>query len=74
MVFFGLDFLYQEAFLMTYRTFISPSDLIKKLLLRYNRFSKINDTKKKKHSRYTFSLLVRVVDELWYVCGQGKAL
>jgi Rap guanine nucleotide exchange factor 1 len=58
------DFLYQEAFLATYRTFIAPSELIKKLLYRYNHFSKIADVKKKKLANNTFSLLVRVVNEL----------
>uniref|UniRef100_A0AAY4A8X8 CRK SH3-binding GNRP n=1 Tax=Denticeps clupeoides TaxID=299321 RepID=A0AAY4A8X8_9TELE len=46
--------LYCEAFLTTYRTFISPEDLIKKL----------PDTFKKRVSKNTFFVLVRVVDEL----------
>lgn len=32
------DFLFQEAFLTTYRTFISPKTLIEKLLYRFNKF------------------------------------
>ncbi|XP_013420266.1 rap guanine nucleotide exchange factor 1 isoform X3 [Lingula anatina] len=60
------DFMYQEAFLTTYRTFISPDDLINKLLYRYQKFANMSDTGKKRLSRNAFSLLVRVVDEL---CG-----
>src|SRR5688572_16090586 len=59
--------MYQEAFLSTYRTFISTSSLIDKLLYRYNKFSKSSDAKKKKLSRNAFSLLIRVTDELWFV-------
>jgi len=62
-LFVGL--MYQEAFLATYRMFISPADLINKLLYRYNHFSKISDSQKKKIANNTFSLLVRVVDDLW---------
>lgn len=32
------DFLFQEAFLTTYRTFISPKMLIEKLVYRFNKF------------------------------------
>ncbi len=59
------DFLYQEAFLTTYRTFISAKDLIDKLLYRYGHFSRMADVKKKRLSRNAFALLIRVVDELW---------
>lgn len=65
MVFLSADFIYQEAFLTTYRTFISSKELIQKLLYRYNRFSRVTDVTKKKLSRNAFSLLIRVVDELW---------
>jgi len=59
-----LDFMYQEAFLTTYRTFITPEDLIDKLLYRYNKFAHSKDVSKKRLSRNAFSLLVRVLDEL----------
>ncbi|KAK4315127.1 hypothetical protein Pmani_013638 [Petrolisthes manimaculis] len=58
------DFLYQEAFLTTYRTFITPEALIKKLLWRYNRFVSSPDLERQKAARNSFSLLVRVVDDL----------
>jgi hypothetical protein len=60
-------FMYQEAFLTTYRTFVTPCALLDKLLYRYRRFSRAPDTKRTKLARNAFSLLVRVVDELWYV-------
>lgn len=52
---------YQEAFLTTYRTFISPYDLILKVLQRYNHFYCQAD---RKPSREAFALMVRVVSEL----------
>ncbi|XP_057212885.1 rap guanine nucleotide exchange factor 1 isoform X4 [Triplophysa rosa] len=59
--------LYCEAFLTTYRTFLTPEDLIKKLRYRYNRFSHSPDSAKQRVSKNTFFLLVRVVDELCLV-------
>ncbi|XP_030290994.1 rap guanine nucleotide exchange factor 1b isoform X8 [Sparus aurata] len=59
--------LYCEAFLTTYRTFITPEDLIKKLHYRYTRFCHSPDTFKKRVSKNTFFVLVRVVDELCLV-------
>uniref|UniRef100_A0A8C2QW96 CRK SH3-binding GNRP n=1 Tax=Capra hircus TaxID=9925 RepID=A0A8C2QW96_CAPHI len=60
--------LYCEAFLTTYRTFITPEELIKKLQYRYPRkFSPFADTFKKRVSKNTFFVLVRVVDELCLV-------
>uniref|UniRef100_A0A3Q3GE89 CRK SH3-binding GNRP n=1 Tax=Labrus bergylta TaxID=56723 RepID=A0A3Q3GE89_9LABR len=56
--------LYCEAFLTTYRTFITPEDLIKKLHYTYTRFCHSPDTFKKRVSKNTFFVLVRVVDEL----------
>ncbi|TRY95070.1 hypothetical protein DNTS_004698 [Danionella cerebrum] len=60
--------LYCEAFLTTYRTFITPEDLIKKLHYRYPcgciSSVAIPDTFKKRVSKNTFFVLVRVVDEL----------
>lgn len=58
------DFLYQEAFLTTYRTFISPNELVNKLLKRYNKFVSSPDVERQKAARNAFSLLVRVVDDL----------
>ncbi|CAK6973629.1 rap guanine nucleotide exchange factor 1b isoform X12 [Scomber scombrus] len=76
--------LYCEAFLTTYRTFITPEDLIKKLHYRYPFqitqhvtlnliaallavFLAYPDTFKKRVSKNTFFVLVRVVDELCLV-------
>ncbi|XP_037608165.1 rap guanine nucleotide exchange factor 1b isoform X9 [Sebastes umbrosus] len=59
--------LYCEAFLTTYRTFITPEDLIKKLHYRYTSFCHSPDTFKKRVSKNTFFVLVRVVDELCLV-------
>uniref|UniRef100_A0A2K5Z0J0 CRK SH3-binding GNRP n=1 Tax=Mandrillus leucophaeus TaxID=9568 RepID=A0A2K5Z0J0_MANLE len=83
---FPLDLvLYCEAFLTTYRTFISPEELIKKLqsstpttpgrprgyffnpCSTYEKFSPFADTFKKRVSKNTFFVLVRVVDELCLV-------
>uniref|UniRef100_A0AAR2K5T0 CRK SH3-binding GNRP n=1 Tax=Pygocentrus nattereri TaxID=42514 RepID=A0AAR2K5T0_PYGNA len=58
--------LYCEAFLTTYRTFITPEDLIKKLHYRYPLLG-LPDTFKKRVSKNTFFVLVRVVDELCLV-------
>ncbi|XP_043475353.1 guanine nucleotide-releasing factor 2 isoform X2 [Leptopilina heterotoma] len=58
------DFLYQEAFLTTYRTFMLPLDLIKKLHRRHQRFSCSPDVAKQRAAREAFSLLVRVVSDL----------
>lgn len=55
-------FMYQEAFLTTYRTFISPNELITKLIRRYNHFYYQQD--KKPRSREAFALIVRVVSDL----------
>uniref|UniRef100_A0A8C4W2B1 CRK SH3-binding GNRP n=1 Tax=Gopherus evgoodei TaxID=1825980 RepID=A0A8C4W2B1_9SAUR len=61
--------LYCEAFLTTYRTFITPEELIKKLQYRYpsKSFCHFPDTFKKRVSKNTFFVLVRVVDELCLV-------
>ncbi|XP_063983968.1 guanine nucleotide-releasing factor 2 isoform X3 [Diachasmimorpha longicaudata] len=58
------DFLYQEAFLTTYRTFMSPLELIQKLHRRHQRFSCSPDVVKQRAAREAFSLLVRVVSDL----------
>ncbi|XP_043914524.1 rap guanine nucleotide exchange factor 1 [Protopterus annectens] len=59
--------LYCEAFLMTYRTFMTPEELIKKLQYRYEKFCNNPDKFKKRVSNNTFFVLVRVVDELCMV-------
>ncbi|XP_067270368.1 rap guanine nucleotide exchange factor 1 isoform X4 [Pseudorasbora parva] len=59
--------LYCEAFLTTYRTFLTPEDLIKKLRHRFTRFSLSSDIIKQRASKNTFFVLVRVVDELCLV-------
>ncbi|XP_023288342.1 guanine nucleotide-releasing factor 2 isoform X2 [Orussus abietinus] len=58
------DFLYQEAFLTTYRTFMSPLELIQKLHRRHQRFSCSPDVVKQRAAREAFSLLVRAVSDL----------
>ncbi|CAF0911842.1 unnamed protein product [Didymodactylos carnosus] len=56
------DFIYQEAFLTTYRTFVKPQKLVEKLIQRYTFFFKCEA--KKKIARYAISLLIRVIDEI----------
>ncbi|KMQ94858.1 guanine nucleotide-releasing factor 2-like protein [Lasius niger] len=58
------DFLYQEAFLTTYRTFMQPLEQIRKLHRRHQRFSCSPDVVKQRAAREAFSLLVRVVSDL----------
>nr|XP_015838148.1 PREDICTED: guanine nucleotide-releasing factor 2 isoform X5 [Tribolium castaneum] len=55
-------FMYQEAFLTTYRTFITPLDLITKLIRRYDHFSFKPNNKKLRSE--AFALIVRVVNDL----------
>lgn len=57
------DFMFQEAFLMTYRTFLSPQELLRKLIHRYDNFGRMQDNRKK-YSRNAFSLIVRVLDDI----------
>jgi hypothetical protein len=74
LVFFGWVFYcqpwYQEAFLTTYRTFLTTEALVDKLVYRYRRFcarAKAGDSGEsvyRRASRAAFSLLVRVVDGL----------
>ena len=74
------DFLYQEAFLATYRTFISTELLVQKLVYRFSKFSKLSQMEPPGHvtslriSRNAFSLLVRVVDGLADVDFSNKPL
>lgn len=53
-----------DIFLMTYRTFISPCDLIKKLVQRYKKFSKADDAKKKELAKNAYQFLLMVVNDL----------
>lgn len=53
-----------EAFLLTFRTFIDPYDLVDKLIYRYNFFSCQNNDLKQKTAKESFSLMVRVVNDL----------
>ncbi|EJD74874.1 rap guanine nucleotide exchange factor 1 [Loa loa] len=56
--------LYQEAFLTTYRSFVKSDELIQKLIKRYLYMYSIKERQSIKVARQTFSMLVRVVDEL----------
>ncbi|VDK64664.1 unnamed protein product [Onchocerca ochengi] len=56
--------LYQEAFLTTYRSFVESDELIQKLIKRYLYMCTIKEQQSVKVARQTFSMLVRVVDEL----------
>lgn len=53
-----------EAFITTFRTFITPLELIEKLTHRYTLFCCHNNDQKKKAAKEAFSLLVRVVNDL----------
>lgn len=74
------DFLYQEAFLSTYRTFVDTETLIDKLVSRHRYFaekstnSERNESTYRRCSRAAFSLLVRVVYGLSEVDFQDKVL
>uniref|UniRef100_A0A915PQB9 Ras-GEF domain-containing protein n=1 Tax=Setaria digitata TaxID=48799 RepID=A0A915PQB9_9BILA len=56
--------LYQEAFLTTYRSFVASDELIQKLIRRYLYMCTIKEQQSIRVARQTFSMLVRVVDEL----------
>ena len=73
------DFLYQEAFLATYRTFIDTDLLVQKLVYRFSKFVEKSHQELKngsylRISRNAFSLLVRVVDGLADVDFSNKPL
>lgn len=54
-----------EAFITTFRTFIQPLELIEKLTHRYSvLFCQMNNDQKQRAAKETFSLLVRVVNDL----------
>ncbi len=60
------DFLYQEAFVATYRTFLSTHTLLEKLVHRFRRFNRRTEAQHEKQQQNkrvahsAFSLLVRV--------------
>ncbi|KAL4219471.1 Rap guanine nucleotide exchange factor 1 [Mactra antiquata] len=56
------EFMYQEAFLTTYRTYIASKDLIDKLLYRFNKFQYSPDIPRKKSAKNALFLLIRVID------------
>lgn len=55
---------FSEAFITTFRTFIQPIDVIEKLTHRYTYFFCQVQDNKQKAAKETFSLLVRVVNDL----------
>ncbi|XP_055601812.1 guanine nucleotide-releasing factor 2 isoform X7 [Uranotaenia lowii] len=59
-----LEDAYGEAFITTFRTFISPLELIQKLTHRYSIFHCQMIDAKQKAAKESFSLLVRVVNDL----------
>ncbi|KAL9878775.1 guanine nucleotide-releasing factor 2 isoform X1 [Glossina fuscipes] len=58
------DNAFSEAFITTFRTFIPPVDVIEKLTHRYTVFFCQHNDQKQKAAKETFSLLVRVVNDL----------
>ncbi|XP_061585600.1 rap guanine nucleotide exchange factor 1-like [Cololabis saira] len=56
--------LYREAFLCTYRSFISPNEIISKLQRRYRHLCEQQEPADLTATKHTFQLLVRVVDDL----------
>ncbi|KAK4018436.1 hypothetical protein OUZ56_000490 [Daphnia magna] len=58
------DYFYQTAFLATYRTFITPSELTRKLIHRFHHFVRSPDVHLQRVGRSAFSLLIGVVDDL----------
>ena len=52
------DFVYQDAFLLTHRTFISTLELLHKLEYRFRRFNCVGKADQLKAARSSFSLLV----------------
>lgn len=58
------DFDYQEAFLTTYRTFMTAGALLDRLIERYSQFYLESSAANQRYAKNAFSLLIRVVDEL----------
>ncbi|XP_078713491.1 uncharacterized protein LOC144932963 [Lampetra fluviatilis] len=53
-----------EAFIVTYRTFISSEGLLRKLIMRYRHLSRTEDAAHTRARRNALSLLLRVTDDL----------
>lgn len=65
MIFYLFFFIaFGEAFITTFRTFITPFALIEKLTQRYSFFKCQIIDQKQRAARESFSLLVRVVNDL----------
>ena len=61
------DFLYQEAFIATYRTFVSTHDLLEKLVQRFRKFNNRKDEQQmiyKRVAHCAFSLMVSSINVL----------
>ena len=59
------DFLYQEAFIATYRTFVSTHDLLEKLVQRFRKFNNRKDEQQmiyKRVAHCAFSLMVSSIN------------
>ncbi|CAI5454575.1 unnamed protein product [Caenorhabditis angaria] len=56
--------LYQEAFLITFRTFINVLELVNKLIKRFIYMSMSTDAQSESKARHTFSVIVRIIDEV----------
>ncbi|CAK9298104.1 unnamed protein product [Gordionus sp. m RMFG-2023] len=63
---FKNDFLFQEAFLVIYRTFVTPHHLITLLLSRLDHFMSVQNVApvNKRTFRCTFSFLYRILDDV----------
>lgn len=61
---FSIILAYGEAFITTFRTFLTPLELIQKLIHRYTIFICQANDQKQKAAKESFSLLVRVVCDL----------
>ena len=63
------DFLYQEAFIATYRTFVSTHDLLEKLVQRFRKFNNRKDEQQmiyKRVAHCAFSLMVSSKYWVWW--------
>ncbi|CAB3400570.1 unnamed protein product [Caenorhabditis bovis] len=58
--------LYQEAFLVTFRTIIPTIDILNKLIKRYIFMCMANDEVSISAAKNTFSVIVRIIDEIAY--------
>jgi len=59
-----LDLRFREVFLLTYRTFVRPVDVVNLLWRRYQHFEKKTDRPSLVHGRATLDLFVDVVNSL----------